>query len=280
MRYIEKLQRAAKEAQSLLCVGLDPDVQKIRECFSSSSSLPDDELVIRFCHEVIEHTHSYACAFKPNLAFFEALGKNGLSAFKRVIDAIPNGKIIIADAKRGDIGNTASHYAKAFFEEFYVDALTINPLMGLDTVEPYCNYEGKAVYVLTLTSNPGANHYFQQSIGSQTLSEKIAADCAELQENAIAHIGLVVGATYDSNLVQNILQQAPNQSLLIPGIGAQGGSVQELKSALKYHKGFPIINSSRNIIYAGKGIDWAHSVRSAAEETRESLRELTELYVV
>ena len=278
MTYLEKLAKAIKESQSVLCVGIDPDVQKIKECFPTST-ISDDELVIRFCHELIEHTHEFACAYKPNLAFFEALGKNGLQVFKTVIDHIPNGKVIIADAKRGDIGNTASHYAKAFFEEFYVDALTINPLMGLDTIKPYCNYAGKAVYVLALTSNPGSSHYFQQMIGTQSLSEKISGDLQELQSNSIAHLGMVVGATHDNSSFKEVINHAPNQSLLIPGIGAQGGSLESLKSALESHQGLPLINSSRAISYAGVGINWANAVRKAAEKTRQDLSPITAAYV-
>jgi orotidine-5'-phosphate decarboxylase len=278
MKYIEKLQKSVKQSQSLLCIGLDPDVHKIRDCFPSSS-MSDADLVLRFCHEVIELTHSNACAYKPNLAFFEALGSKGLDIFKKVIDHIPSGKIIIADAKRGDIGNTASHYAKAYFEEFYVDALTINPLMGLDTIEPYCNYSGKAVYVLALTSNPGAKHYLRQCLGIGSFAEQIASDIAELQKSSIAHLGMVVGATYDHTLLNTVISHAPNQSLLIPGVGAQGGSVEELKQSLQDHKGIPIINSSRGIIYAGKGLDWANSVRKAAETTKNAIQEITDRYL-
>lgn len=278
MKYIDKLQKSVSQTQSLLCIGLDPDVHKIRDCFPASN-MSDSELVLRFCHEVIELTHTYACAYKPNLAFFEALGSKGLEVFKKVIDHIPSGKIIIADAKRGDIGNTASHYAKAYFEEFYVDALTINPLMGLDTIEPYCNYSGKALYILTLTSNPGAKHYLRQCLGAGSFSEQIASDIHEMQKTSIAHLGMVVGATYDHDLLTTVISHAPNQSLLIPGVGAQGGSVEELKQSLENHKGIPIINSSRGIIYAGKGIDWANSVRKAAETTKLAIQDITDRYL-
>ncbi|TNE73434.1 orotidine-5'-phosphate decarboxylase [bacterium] len=278
MNYIEKLTRAAKDADSLLCIGLDPDVQKIKECFPSASG-SDEDLVTRFCLEVIDLTQQYACAFKPNLAFFEALGKNGLHVFKTVVDHIPRNKIIIADAKRGDIGNTASHYAKAFFEEFYVDALTVNPLMGMDTIDPYINYPGKAIYVLTLTSNPGARHYLRQCWGDESLSERIACDINRMQEDAISHIGMVIGATNETDFFQQVTQRAPNQSLLIPGIGAQGGSVEQLEQSLVNHAGIPIVNSSRAITYAGKGLEWAHAVRTAAEQTKNSLKSITAKYV-
>jgi orotidine-5'-phosphate decarboxylase len=278
MNYIEKLTRAAKDANSLLCIGLDPDIHKIKECFPNATG-SDEDLVTRFCMEVIDLTQSYACAFKPNLAFFEALGKNGLSVFKSVIDHIPREKIIIADAKRGDIGNTASHYAKAFFEEFYVDALTINPLMGRDTIDPYTSYPGKAVYVLTLTSNPGARHYLRQCWGDESLSERIASDIHHLQENAISHIGMVIGATNESDFFEQVIKHAPKQSLLIPGIGAQGGSIQQLEKSLENHQGIPIINSSRSIMYAGVGLNWAFAVRKAAEKTRDDLANITQRYV-
>lgn len=275
MKYTEKLAQSVKNTNSVLCVGLDPDVQKIRDCYPNTSA-SDSELVLRFCNDVIDITQEFACAFKPNLAFFEALGAKGLEVFKKVIDHIPTGKISIADAKRGDIGNTASHYAKAFFEEFHVDAITVNPLMGLDTIEPYCNYYGKAVYVLALTSNPGAKHYLRQCMGEISLSERIAYDLDELQKNSIAHLGMVIGANYDHELFNSVIQHAPNQSLLIPGVGAQGGSVNELIESLKYHLGIPVVNSSRGIIYAGRGDQWKSAVYDAAKTTFQALQPITQ----
>src|SRR6056297_3975874 len=171
MTFTEKLTRSIQSSNSVLSVGLDPDPDKIPLPLRQQISDPHD-LVFEFCRRVIESTKSEAAAYKPNLAFFEALGSGGLRVLESLLDVIPHGKIIIADAKRGDIGTTAAKYKVAFFDKMQVDAITLNPLMGLETLDPFLDDSSKAVYVLTMTSNRGAADFLQTPVkGRLSLGE-------------------------------------------------------------------------------------------------------------
>ena len=278
MTYLEKLQEAVHDSGSLLCVGLDPNLEKIparvRNMFDTEA-----ESMAYFCKMVIDYTLESACAYKPNLAFFEALGPAGLSVFKEVVDHIPDNRIIIADAKRGDIHTTAEHYAKAFFNVFDVDAITINPLMGLETLDAFSVKADKAVYALALTSNLGAADFLKKPFdGFKSMAAFIATSLRDYNDKCESHIGMVMGATQAKEM-HHVLEQHPEASLLIPGIGAQGGSVAELEQALKNHIGIPVINSSRSIIFAGENTDnWPEKIQEAAAQTKEKLKTITECY--
>ena len=215
MTFTEKLTRAVQSSGSVLCAGLDPDPEKIPKPLRDR--IPDDgRLIFEFCRRVIEAVKPHVCAFKPNLAFFEALGAPGWSALEQVIDCIPSNRIVIADAKRGDIGNTAGKYKEAFFDRIGADAITLNPFMGMDTFEPFMQDPGKAIFVLTLTSNSGASDFMKRRFeGRASLSQYIAGELSKHQVQSATHLGMVVGATQTLEL-QPVLDAYPDAHLLIP----------------------------------------------------------------
>jgi len=279
MTFTDKLKRAIQSSGSLVCVGLDPDPIRIPQPLKQQYS-NESELIFEFCRRVVESTKVDACAYKPNIAFFESLGSAGWQAFEKLLDYIPSNRIVIADAKRGDIGNTAGKYKEAYFDRYRVDAVTLNPLMGLETLDPFLESEEHAVFVLSMTSNPGAADFFQRSFqGRMSLGEYIAEELSKKQKSSPAQIGMVVGATHAASS-KPVLDAFPQSHLLIPGIGAQGGSISELAKTLYGHQGCPIINSSRGIIYAGGDAEnWTELVAKAAAELKDSLREITDRYV-
>jgi len=263
MNFIEKLTCAARKNNSLLCIGLDPDPEL----------MPDKVGVFEFNKAIINATSDLVCAYKPNLAFYEALGNEGLDALKKTIDCIPDDIPVIGDAKRGDIGNTAKAYAMAMFSHFNFDATTVNPYLGFDSIEPFLHYHDRGVFILCRTSNAGAADF--QSLNCEVENShyplfKLVALRAS-QWNTQGNIGLVVGATYPEEL-KLIRQSHPDMPLLIPGIGVQGGDL-----ALTVHYGVDaqgekaIINSSRQIIYASLGKDFAEAARRATLTLRDQI---------
>jgi orotidine-5'-phosphate decarboxylase len=235
--------------------------------------MPAKMSVYEFNKAVIEATSDLVCAYKPNFAFYEALGAEGIDALGRTIKCIPPEIISIGDAKRSDIGNTSRAYARSLFDIFGVDAATINPYLGFDAIEPFLQYRDKGVIILCRTSNAGAKDF--QSLRCETPKGlrplfEIVADKAQ-EWNTSGNIGLVVGATFPEEL-KFIRQQHPHLPLLIPGIGAQGG---DLATTIKYGVSASgdraIINSSRQIIYASKGKDFAEAARRAALILRDEI---------
>lgn len=279
MTFTEKLKQAVSAANSCLCVGLDPNLDRIPQLLHERFS-DKNELVATFLKQVIDATSASCAAYKPNLGFFEALGEEGLAVFRQVIEHIPGDKIIIADAKRGDISSTAEHYARAYFEVFDVDAVTVNPLMGFESLDPFLDFPGKAVYTLALTSNPGATDFLMQPFaGEQSMASYISKRLAELQGEHTTHLGMVVGAT-KAGSIGDVINHHPTASLLIPGIGSQGGSVSKLSNELEGHPGIPLVNSSRSIIYAGEDSEhWQESVRKKAASYQKELEPITRNYV-
>ena len=279
MNFRKKLAQAVQRNNSTLCVGLDPNLQLLPEGIKKDGQT-DVEKVRQFLKIVVDTTHEYCAAYKPNIGFFEALGPAGWDLFADMLDYLPSDKIIIADAKRGDISSTAQHYAKAFFEKFEIDAITLNPLMGFETLEPFLEYSDKGIYTLTLTSNPGATDILLQELAQgKTVANHIAQKLAQKQLNHEAAIGMVVGATKAPDLGP-VIKHFPASPLLIPGVGKQGGSIKELASALKNHEGIPLINSSRSIIYAGSDApDWDQAIAHSAENLQQRLAPITQLYV-
>ncbi len=279
MNFSDRLSKAVKESGSCLCVGLDPDLERIPRSVSEKyDSLP--EQVTYFLKTVIDQTRDHCAAYKPNLGFYEALGASGLQVFQEVVSYIPDGKIIVADVKRGDISSTAEHYAKAYFETFDVDAITINPMMGFESLQPFLDYTGKGVYTLTLTSNPGAQDFLMKPFeGFNSMAAYIAYHLARLQENHSTRLGMVMGATKAGNM-ESVLQEHPKGDLLIPGIGAQGGSISDLAHALSGHQGIPLINSSRGILYAGEGTEgWKDAIFHQSRTLKQALTSITDRYV-
>ena len=226
--------------------------------------------IAEFNKAIIAATSELVCAYKPNLAFYEALGIPGLEALEQTIDYIPDHIPIIGDAKRGDIGNTAKAYARGLFEAFSFDAATINPYLGFDAVEPFLKFEDKGIFILCRTSNPGAVD-FQDLTGAdgRPLYEIVARKAREW--NTASNIGLVVGATYPQEL-KKIRQLCPDMPILIPGIGAQGGDlVQAITDGVDAQGEKAIIAVSRQVLYASPGKDFAEAAKRAAQDIRDKI---------
>jgi orotidine-5'-phosphate decarboxylase len=262
----EKLFEQIQTKKSFLCVGLDIDIEKIP---SHLRNLEDP--IFAFAKEIIDATHSYAVAYKPNLAFFEFYGVQGLISFDKIIRYLNQNyqdHFIIADAKRSDIGNTSSRYAKAFFETYNVDAVTVAPYMGRDAVEPFLAFENKYAILLTLTSNPGAFDFqFTESDG-QKLYEKVLKTSQDW--NGSERLMYVVGAT-KATFIASIRKIIPNAFLLVPGVGSQGGSLEAVAKAGMNNQCGLLVNSSRGIIYKSKNSDFAELAMIEAKNIQEEM---------
>ena len=259
-----KLIEQIKAKKSFLCVGLDPDLGKMPE------SLNGD--LFAFNKKIIDATARYAVAFKPNLAFYEMQGVLGYKAFEDTVRYIQTNYpdvFIIADAKRGDIGNTSKMYARTFFEEYDVDALTVAPYMGEDSVTPFLGYEGKWVILLALTSNKGSNDFqLTTSPDGERLFEKVIRTSRKWGNDD--NMMFVVGAT-QGKMFEDIRKVAPESFLLVPGVGAQGGSLEEVcRYGMTKDCGL-LVNSSRGIIYASSGEDYAEVAGQKAKELQEQM---------
>ncbi len=268
MSFIEQLTTAWQKNNSLLCVGLDPDPAKFPPHLDGK---PD--AIFRFCSEIADATADLACAFKPQIAYFAARrAEDQLEALIAHIHDRHPGIPVILDAKRGDIGSTAEQYAIEAFERYQADAVTVNPYMGRDSIEPWLAYKDKGVILLCRTSNPGGSDLQFQKVGAggTALYELVAAMVAK-DWNTTGQCALVVGATFPGEIarVRQIVGEMP---LLVPGIGAQGGDIEATLSAGKTSAGTGLmINSSRAILYAGKSEDYAAAARQVALETRDAI---------
>lgn len=264
--FIQTLNDAWQRADSLLCVGLDPEPSKFPGALANRS-----DAIFEFCRTIVDATAPYACAFKPQIAYFAAhRAEDQLEALIAHIHAHHPGLPVILDAKRGDIGSTAEQYAREAFERYAADAVTVNPYMGFDSIEPYLAHAGKGVIVLCRTSNPGGSDLQFLDTGGRPLYQ-VVAQLAAQKWNVSGELGLVVGATFPKEIevVRGIVGDMP---LLIPGIGAQGGDVEATVRAGRTAAGTGmLINSSRAIIYAGKGDDYAQAAARAAQETRDKI---------
>ena len=256
-----------KTKRSFLGVGLDTDLKKMPEHL-----LKEEDPIFAFNKAIIDATADYCVSYKPNLAFYEAFGVKGLISFEKTIkylkDNYPN-HFIVADAKRGDIGNTSAMYARTFFDEYDVDSLTVAPYMGEDSVTPFLGYEGKWVILLALTSNKGS-HDFQltEDNNGERLFEKVLRT-SQNWGNA-DNMMYVVGAT-QGRMFEDIRKIVPNHFLLVPGVGAQGGSLEEVcKYGMNKDCGL-LVNSSRGIIYASKGEDFAEQAAKNAKELQQQM---------
>ncbi len=252
---------------SFLCVGLDTDIKKIPEHL-----LGEKDPIFAFNKAIIDATAQYCVAYKPNTAFYESLGVDGWQSLGRTVEYIRENysdQLIIADAKRGDIGNTSSLYSRAFFENLNVDALTVAPYMGVDSVKPFMEYEGKWVILLALTSNPGSRDFqFLTDMTGTRLFEHVLETARQWGNED--KLMFVVGATQGA-MFADIRRVAPNNFLLVPGVGAQGGSLEEVaKWGMTLECGL-IVNSSRGIIYASHGEDFAEAAAAEARKLRDHM---------
>lgn len=258
-----------QKKSSFLCVGLDPDLEKI-----PAHLLSEPDPIFSFCKQIIEETADFAVAYKPNIAFFEALGAKGWETLAKVVELIPTDIFTIADAKRGDIGNTSSLYAKAFFETMNFDSITVAPYMGKDSVTPFLEFENKWVILLALTSNVGSMDF--QLIEDQTGKPLYQSVLEKSQEwGSPENLMYVVGATR-GELIGEVRKAAPEHFFLVPGVGAQGGSLAEVaKYGMNSTCGL-LVNSSRGIIYASGEKGFAKVARREAQKLQEEMKELLE----
>ncbi|MDX1349341.1 MAG: orotidine-5'-phosphate decarboxylase [Putridiphycobacter sp.] len=254
----EALIKNIKQKQSFLCVGLDVDLEKI-----PAHLLDFEDPIFEFNKRIIDATKDYAVAYKPNIAFYECHGSKGWDSLKKTVDYIPDNIFTIADAKRGDIGNTSHYYAKTFFEYLNFDSVTVAPYMGVDSVTPFLEYENKWVILLALTSNKGALDFqFSTDLNGEKLFEKVIRKSSEWGTNE--QLMYVVGATRKESIEQ-VRKVAGNYFFLVPGVGAQGGSLSDVAQFGWADNCGLLVNSSRGIIYAGQGEDFQVAVSKAAQ---------------
>ncbi len=271
MTFLEKLLAASRRNNSLLCVGLDPEAARL------PAHLRDQpDAILAFNRAIIEATADVVCAYKPNLAFYEALGPAGLSALQATLRLIPGYIPTIGDAKRGDTGNTARQYARALFESYGFDAITVNPYLGHDSVQPFLAYQDRGILVVCRTSNPGARDLqdLWVSQGQESpapLYEHVARQA--LEWNTAGNVGLVVGATYPEEL-RRLRQLAPALPILIPGVGAQGGDLAAAaRNGTDAAGERAIIAVSRAVLYASEGRDFAARAAEVARDLRDAANE-------
>jgi orotidine-5'-phosphate decarboxylase len=273
MRFTDKLQRAQIAQSSLLCVGLDPEPTKFPAHMKGNP-----KQIAAFCKVMVDATAEFACAFKPQIAYFHAYRAEDqleevLSYIREHAPTIP----VVLDAKRGDIGATAEQYAREAFERYQADALTVSPYMGFDSMEPYLRYPDKGLFLLCRTSNPGGSDLQFLDIGERKLYEEVARLAAGAwREKSSQALGLVVGATYPEE-VARVRAIASDSPLLIPGIGAQGGDLRATVRAGRDASGRGmLINSSRAILYASAEADFAQAAAREARRTRDEINAVLE----
>lgn len=267
----EELFQNIKNKRSFLCIGLDSDISKIPEHL-----LSETDPVFEFNKQIIDATHDLAIAYKPNLAFYESRGTEGWKSLEKTINYLNNFKdeiFTIADAKRGDIGNTSKQYAKAFFDKLDFDSITVAPYMGEDSVSPFLSFDGKWVILLALTSNKGAFDF--QLLEDKNSRKKFFEEVIEKSSawGSKENMMYVVGAT-KAEMLKNIRNIIPDHFLLIPGVGAQGGSLQKVAKYGFNDKCGLIVNSSRGIIFASNGKDFAKKAREKALELQVQMDEI------
>lgn len=251
----------------MLCVGLDPVIDRLPEGIRRDATGVTD-----FCRRIIDATHDLAVAYKPNLAFFEALGPKGLKAFAKTCAHVPDTHLLIADAKRGDIGNTALRYAETFYDRYGCHAVTVAPYMGEDSVRPFLR-AGRFAIVLALTSNPGSADFEQVPMhDGRPLWQHVVERCVAW--GSPDELMMVVGATKARDFAR-VREIAPEHFLLVPGVGAQGGNLAEVVKAGCNSEGGLLINSSRGILYASAKTDYADAARASALTLVEEMRSLT-----
>jgi orotidine-5'-phosphate decarboxylase len=270
MKFLELLRLAERQNASMLCVGLDPEPAKFPLAFKDDASKIYD-----FCAAIVDATADLVSAFKPQIAYFAANRAEDqlerlMAHMRRAAPAVP----IILDAKRGDIGSTAEQYAKEAFERYGADAVTLSPFMGFDSIAPYLKYHNKGAFLLCRTSNPGGDDFQNQRLSSVAGTPRLYEHIAQLAQgpwNLNGQLGLVVGATYPAE-IERVRALAPTLPLLIPGVGAQGGDALATVKAGRREDGPIIVNSSRTVLYASSGADFAQAARQEALRTRAVLQ--------
>jgi len=266
MNFKEKLGKVVKKNNSLVCVGLDIDREKIPVFLFKKSKTP----ILDFNKEIIDATKDLVCAYKLNMAFYEIFGRNGFELLEKTISYIPKDIVVILDGKRNDIGNTAKMYAKALFDELKADAVTVNPYLGKDSVTPFLEFRDKCSFILCRTSNPSAVDFQNLVVSNEPVYNLVARKIKEWNE--YGNCGAVVGATYPDELkmIREILGE--DVPILIPGVGVQGGDVEmTIKAGTSKNGEMAIINSSRGILYAGKDETFKEKARAEAISLRDEI---------
>jgi len=266
MNWRQKLLEVAHQNNSLLCIGLDTDMEKIPQFLLETSKHP----MLDFNKEIINATKDLVCAYKLNLAFYEVLGKQGMGVLEQTLRCIPSNIVVILDGKRNDIGNTAHKYAQSLFDVLKADAVTVNPYLGKDGLTPFLNYKDKCSFILCRTSNPSAGDFQDLKISSVPLYQHVAHKIREWNLND--NCGAVVGATYPEELkiVRGIL--GDSIPILIPGVGKQGGDVETtVKHGINAQGELAVINSARDIIFAAQNEQYADHARKKAETLRDHI---------
>ena len=262
MGFAEKLAHASETNRSLLCVGLDPDPERI----------PGGDAAA-FLRAVVEATSDLVCAYKPNLAFYEQSGEQGYASLRAVLEAIPDGIPVIGDAKRGDISNTAAAYARALFDQIGFAAVTVNPYLGGDAVAPFVERADRGVLIVCRTSNPGARDLQDLQVSGDGPPRPLYRAVAELAKtwNTRGNVGLVVGATYPAEL-RELRALCPEMPFLVPGIGPQDGALEDaVRAGLDANGGGIVVNASRAVLYASPGRDFAAAARREAIALRDAI---------
>jgi len=266
MSFLKKLAASQEKRQSHLCVGLDPNLEKIPAVFRTSKTPLTD-----FCREVIDASAEAACCYKPNVAFFEAYGSDGIAQLEQVMELVPDDIPVILDAKRGDIGHSSAMYARFLFDHLGGDAATVSPYLGRDSLEPFLNFAGKCIFVLCVTSNPGAAQLQFVEGDSPMLYQRVIEMCSELRK--AGEVGLVTGATHIEQL-HEIRRSYTEGPLLVPGLGVQGGDLRAAVNGATANGTLPaVFNVSRGIIYASDGTDFAKAVNRKAIDYRDQIRQ-------
>jgi len=266
--FSEKLKSAIKRTGGCLCVGLDVDLVKLPVGLSK-----DAKGALEFCKAIIESTKDLAAAYKPNMAFFESLGAEGMAVLEKLRGAIPVDAILVMDAKRGDIGNTSQAYAKAFYENLKADSVTLSPYMGKDSIEPFLDYPGTCSFVLCLTSNPSSADFQLQTLqNGHKLYEWVAQTAAGWGKGKKGEVGLVVGAT-QTQYIKDLRQLVPDTVFLVPGVGTQGGDLKDVLETGRSKNGYGIlVNVSRQVLYASSGSDFASAARREAQKLVDEMK--------
>jgi len=259
--FLTKLAESSRARDSIVCVGLDPEPDLIPEMLGSGP-----QAALRFLRRVIRATSDYACAYKPNLAFYERYGSAAFDVIALTLQAIPDDIPVVLDAKRGDVPNTSAAYADALFDSFHADAVTVAPYLGMDSIEPFC-IQGRYALVLARTSNPGAGDVQDLSVAGRPLYEHVVE--RSVASFAAEACGFVVGATYPEE-ARRIRELAPDRMFLMPGVGSQGGDIATaIRAALDARGGGVLPSASRSITYASTGADFEAAAASAARALRD-----------
>ena len=269
MKFKERISELVRERKSLICVGLDSDLNKIPEHLKS-----DENPILEFNKQIIDATSDLCVAYKPNLAFYECLGSRGWEILKATLAVVPNNIPVIVDAKRGDIGNTSRMYAQAIFDYLGGDAVTLTPYLGEDSLSPFFEYKDKFAFVLALTSNPSSQDFQLLECNGKPLYHIVAEAVQKWNKND--NLGLVVGASHPDK-IKEVREISGNLPFLIPGVGAQGGDLEaSAKFGTDNGKSIALINVSRSVIYASDGVDFAEKAR---EEVLRLNREMAEFEI-